>query len=324
MTIPRGLLAPVLLLAWAGFAHAASFADLAAWKEIGLLNDRIRVSMPEVAQLAPPSHHVMQAPQPAEKQLRVMVDAGEMRIVAFVDELFRVAGKNFAVLGKAYMGAVQKGYGFEELALTPVRTTADGLDVLEFAPKGKASFPNAHLIRGVLLRNRDGAVQQIGFFLNDAGLADRPAADKLVARAIASLKPGARSLVSGQRARLADTPLTLTLPATYTAYAQRGPDFRVYWVEHLVSLEERAGRLGIYSGSNPQRGQAPATARSVPTTLFGVAAEWKMWQDAGEKVLLRQEAFLGSGAGRMHVFLHAVSEEERAALQRIAESATLQ
>jgi hypothetical protein len=323
MTSLRRFFAPVLLLAWAGVAQAASFADLAAWKEIGLLNDRIRLSMPEGAKLAPPSHNAIQAPQPAEKQLRVIVDAGELRIVAFVDELFRVAGKNFASLGKAYVGAVQKGYGFEELALTPVRTTADGLEVIEFAPQGKASFPNAHLIRGVLLRNRDGTVQQIGFFLNDAGLADRPAADKLVARAIASLKPGARSLVSG-RARLADTPLTLTLPARYTAYTQRGPDFRVYWVEHLVSLEERAGRLGIYSGNNPQKAQAPVTARTVPTRLLGVAAEWKMWQEPGEKVLLRQEAFLDAGGGRLHVFLTAVSEEERAAFQRIAETATLQ
>jgi hypothetical protein len=323
MTTHRRFVAPILLFAWAACAQAASFAELAAWKEIGLLNERIRVSMPETAKLAPPSHNMVQAPQPAEKQLRVIIDAGELRMVAFVDELFRVAGKNFPALGKAYVSAVQKGYGFEELAVTPVRKTADGLEVIEFAPQGKASFPNAHLIRGVLLRNRDGTVQQIGFFLNDAALADRPAADKLVTRAIASLKAGSRSLVSG-RAQLADTPLTLTLPATYTAYTQRGPDFRVYWVEHLVSLEERAGRLGIYSGKQPQKPQAPVTAKSVPTRLFGVAAEWKVWQEPGEKGVLRQEAFLDGGGSRLHVFLNATSEEERAAFQRIAESATLQ
>lgn len=320
----------LLLVVWANALDAASFAELPSkWKEVSLLNNRIAAQVPEVARLTPPTHGIMEAPAPPERELRVIVDAGPARLVAVVSELFRVAPRDFLGLGTAYVKTMERRFRFDQLMVAATSTNVNGLELLEYEPRGKATVPGAHMVKGVLLRQADGSLQSIGFFVNDAGLADLPAARQLVTRVITSLKPGARKLLSGARVRLADTGLSLDLPPGYTSYAQRGRDFHVHWVEHLVALDKPAGRLGIYSGHHPQRPAAPATARSIPATLFGVQAEWKAWEsnEGTSAVPFRQEAFITSpvaGGGMLHIFLHAASDAERGAFQRIAESASFQ
>jgi len=165
------------------------------------------------------------------------------------------------------------------------------------------------MIRGALVRQPDGTVQQIGFFLNEPGMQDLPAANRLVTRIVGSLRPGPRRLPAAEPVN------------GYTTYLQPGPDFSVKWFEHLVELNARGGRMGIYSGGHPQSPEAPPDARAVRGKLFGTSAEWRLWQDDG---MFHQEAFLTAADRKLHVFMRAVSEEERAEFQRIAESATPQ
>jgi hypothetical protein len=312
-------------------AQAASFADLSRdWKDVSLLNGRLGATVPGVAELVPPIYSITEAPQPPERELRIMVGAGASRLVAVVTELFRVASVDLAGPGKAYIKTIEEQYRFDELAVAPRARIINGLEVLEYEARGKATVPGANMINGLLIRQADGSLQSIAFFINDEGMPDVAAARQIVTRVIASLKPGSRGLVSGARLRLEGTNLTLDLPKEYTAYAQRGPDFTIYWIEHLATIGSPAGRMGIYAGPHPQRPDAPATARSVSTTLFGVNAEWKAWEQArqqGTVLFRRQEAFIqrqAAGPDWLHVFLYAVSDYERAVFQRIAETASFQ
>lgn len=169
------------------------------------------------------------------------------------------------------------------------------------------------MIRGVLVRQADGSLQWIGFYVNDAGLADVSTAQQLVTRVIASVREGARLLPSGGQLTLGR--LTLDVPAGYTAYAQHGPDFTVYWVEHLVPLMDEAGHL--YVGDHPARPSAPANAQYRIAMLFGIDAIWRVWRQAGgvgEPGVLRQEAFVRHHREVVHAFIASVSEPERAAL----------
>src|SRR4030095_1087847 len=203
----------------------------------------------------------------------------------------------------------------------------NGLEVLEFEPRGKAAVADGHLLKGVLVRQADGSVQLISFFVNDRGLADLPAARQLVTEVIATLKPGPRKLVSGAVVQLAGRRrLTLDLPPDYTAYRQQGPDFDVYWIEHLVALDQPAGRLGIYYGDHPQRPAYGLTIRAERAVLFGVDVEWRGSEESvadGSSVIFRREAFvpLSTGQGTLHVFFHAMSDAEFASFQGIAQTA---
>src|SRR4030095_17237530 len=108
----------------------------------------------------------------------------------------------------------------------------NGLEVLEFEPRGKAAVADGHLLKGVLVRQADGSVQLISFFVNDRGLADLPAARQLVTEVIATLKPGPRKLVSGAGVQLAGRRrLTLDPPPDYTPYRPRRAEFDAAWTQ---------------------------------------------------------------------------------------------
>lgn len=320
--IYRKLLVSIMLGAFLCIANASSFADLKKWKSATLLNNRLRVDVPQSAQLVPPDYNIMAAPEPPEHELRVMIDAGNLRLVVFVEELFHVANGNFEALAKQDIRQLQEDYTFDPLAVA-VKKHAGALELIEFTPKGKADLPGAHMIRGVLVRQADGTVQRMLFFVNDPGLKDLRAANRLVARFMASLKPGSRKLATGGRVHLARSGLTLELPDGYTTYTQDGVDFSVDHIVHIVPLGHAGADMGIYRGDNPEDSPAPSSARITPATLFGVKTKWKTWQVDGR---IRQEALArlsGGSAGTLDVFIDAGSEKERAAFQRIAETAML-
>ncbi|HUO63357.1 MAG TPA: hypothetical protein VMT97_06615 [Terriglobales bacterium] len=319
------LIASVLL--WAHPSPAASFADLPKdWPEVSLLKDRLWIRAPKAARLEPTPFGIMEAPPPAERQMLVVIDSGPLRLVAFVSEMFCVSPVDFTQLGTAYVKGLEQNPRLDRLSAAPNATNVNGLEVLEYEPRSTARIADANLVKGALIRHPDGSVQSIAFFVNDSGLADLPAARQLVTNMIASLKPGPRQLVTGARVQLAGASLDLDLPPDYTAYQQRGPDFDVYWIEHLVTLNQPAGRLGIYSGHHPQRPAHPAAARAQRAVLFGVDVQWRVWEEPstqGGAVVFHQEAFVPVPAGGLirHVFFTAVTPAERAAFERIAETA---
>ena len=320
------LIASVVL--WVIPALAVSFADLPKDRqEVSLLKDRLWVRAPTTARLEPTPFGVMEAPPPPERHILVVIDSGPLRLVAYVTEMFCLSRVDFAQLGTAYVKSLEQDPRLDRLSVTPNATSVNSLEILEYEPRGRARIADANLVRGALVRHPDGSVQSIGFFVNDAGLADLPAAQQLVTEMIGSLRPGPRPLLSGTRVHVAGTTLDLDLPTDYTAYRQRGSDFDVYWVEHLVTLNQPAGRLGIYSGHHPQRPAHPAAARTQRAVLFGVDVQWYTWEvSRGGAVIFHQEAFVPAPAGGLtrHVFFQAVTPAERAAFERIAETAAFQ
>ena len=315
---------------WSAPTLAASFADLPPdWGEVALLNDRLRVRAPKAAAPAPPGFGLMEAPAAPEHRLRLIIDSGPLRLVALVAELFRVSPGGLAQLGPAFLKTIGEDRRIGPLSVAPSATGADGLEVLEYEPRGAVKLGDANFIRGVLTKLPDGTVQSINFFVNDPALADLPAARRLIADMIASLKPGSRPLLTGMRAQPPGGTLTLDLLPGYTAYWQRGPDFDVYWIEHLVPLNQPSGRLGIYSGHHPQRGRHPDNARMQRVVLFGVAAQWYVWEGPANLTNAPRfflEAFVPESGTRLmrHVFLEAITAAESADFQRMAESATFQ
>jgi hypothetical protein len=184
----------------------------------------------------------------------------------------------------------------------------NGLEVLEFEPRGPAKIADANFIKGLLIRHPDGSLQSMHFFVNDPALADLPAARQLVTEMVASLTPGPRQLLSGMRARLGDSNFSVDLLPGYTSYWQRGADFDVYWIVPLVEMGQLAGRLGIYSGHHPQRPRHPSNARTQRAVLFGVDTQWYAWEgpaNVANAARFHQEAFvLTSGTPELtrHVF----------------------
>jgi hypothetical protein len=320
---------------WTAPSAAASFADLPPDREeVSLLNERLQVKVPKGVKPEPPPFGLMSAPAPPEQQLRLVIDSGPLRLVVMVSELFRVSPGSLTEHGPVFLKFLAEDRRVGPLSVAPSAATIDGLEILEYEPRGQARFGDANLIKGALTKHPDGATQSLNFFVNDPALADLPAARRLIADMVGSLKPGPRPLPTGMRVQPPGGGLVLDLLPGYTAYRQVGPDFDVYWVERLVPLGQAAGRLGIYSGHHPQPGGHPDNARMERAVLFGRETAWYMWEGRSDKAnvsLFFQEAFVVEPGPpthprdmlTRHIFLHAFTQAESADFQRIAESAAI-
>jgi hypothetical protein len=326
-SIRQAVVAVMLALPGALPAHAAGLADLPAdWKPVSLLRDRLHAEVPRAGEITPAPHGIMEAVPALEEEHLVTVDAGTARLIVHVKELFRTAPSDFVPLGTAYFRELAEHFQMGPVSMRPPRTK-NGLDLLESEPRGKATVPGAELIRSVLVRQADDSVQLVTFLLNEPAVVSLPAARPTIDRIIASLRAGTRKLASDATVKVGA--LTLSLPPGYTAYVEGGIDFSVHLVEHVVPLGQRAGRLGIYIGHHPSRSEAPPSAQSRKARLLGLDATWRAWRMGGSgeaPIVLRQEAYVTRGGrhdGVFHVFFHATSEAERAAFERIAETATV-
>lgn len=306
-------------LLWSACAPAAGFDDMAKeWREAQLLKGRLLASVPKAAVVAPQGS--------GDREVRVLLEAGDARLVVVVSELFRVAPAEFAQPAAAYLDDLGRRLKLGKLAPAQAARRADGMQAIEFTPGGKANVRDAVLVSGLVLRQKDGTVQTVAFFLNEAGIAQAATASPLIRRIADSVKPGKRALLTGKRQRVPGSGFTLDLPAGFPAYTQSGSDHQIGWVEHLGPLERESGRMGIYNGPQPQGSSAPASAKREEVKLFGTPAPWLEWDSPekdGRAAVFFAEAFVKRDKGTLHVFITAVSAEERAAFRKIAESATL-
>lgn len=322
----RHALGVALAVLWALPAWAAGLADLpSGWKSISLLRDRLQVDVPAGTELAPPPYGFMEAPESPEVEIVASVEAGSARLSMHVSEMFRTAPADFSSRATAFLEDVARMNGFGPLAPPRLRRV-NGLDLLETEPLGKATARGANLFRFCLVRRSDDSLQLIAFILNDAGMADLPAARSVVERIVASLRTGSRPLTFGALIDVGPR-LTLNVPAGYAAYFQQGIDFGVHWVHPVVALGQRAGSLRIYVGHHPPPREAPATARSATTTFLGVPATWRTWEaGGGEKPRVWfQEAYVTvprHGDVVFRIFTIAISEGERAVFDKIVATAT--
>ena len=66
---------------------------------------------------------------------------------------------------------------------------ASGLEIFQYEPRARVKIGDANLVSGMLTRHPDGTVQFLGFYVNDAVLADLPAAHRLIARWLHRSRP---------------------------------------------------------------------------------------------------------------------------------------
>src|SRR5262245_24145927 len=150
--------------------HAVAFADpVDEWKVVSLLRDRLSMQAPFTAEIEPPPYGFMEAMPALESEHLVTIDAGALRLIVHVQEMFRTAPSDFVPKGTAYFSDLAQQSRFGPISILPVRRV-NGLELLESEPRGTATFPGAHLIRWMLVRQADDSLQLILFLIRDSGI----------------------------------------------------------------------------------------------------------------------------------------------------------
>jgi hypothetical protein len=283
-------------------------------RPLELLSGRLTIRMPAEAKLEARHENIMSAPESAEEESRVVLDAGDERLVVMAYELFRAIGKDFE-------GQVKKMVGTWEMVGAKIERRESGGFLI--SPAKLDLHQTAILVLCVVTSHQDGLIQLVEFFVNRKAGADAAGCAKLVHSIAATIALGDKvlDLNSGPRKIGAFTAL---VPAGYALTTQRGPDFMVYRLQKVVQLGEQSSQLGVYVGDHPSYHHEHEKVKftKLKGKLVGADLEWHVW--AAKKVWHREViAPHPSTGGRMlHVFLASSSAPDIAEMQAIAESLT--
>jgi len=283
-------LVPLVFLILAPLAHgevADSLGQLTVpTTKIDVLASRLKISVPTGAKVLAVQRGIMAAPETDHEQTRVLIDAGEQRMVLMVYELFARAATDFE-------GAVQK-----ETARLPMRVNLQKWS-LSAPVRAVAYFPvfpskdqEANLVMGVFVAGPDGSVQNLVWYVNNAAATQFSAALNLAKSIAATIAPGTRPLGStgGERELSAHSKTKsafITVPEGYVVTTQHGPDFIVHLVHKVTVFGDRGASLGVYLGDHPSANREGFLEQGV-ISLFGKRVSWyqKVTNDDGRSTII--------------------------------------
>jgi hypothetical protein len=281
-------------------------------KPLELLNGRLMIRMPADAKLEARHENIMSAAESAEEESRIVLDAGEERLVVMAYELFNLAGKDFEKQVRRMVGTwamygatieARKGRGF---LISPAKLDLD---------------KTAVLVLVVVMNHEDGLVQLVEFFVNPKAGADMSGCVKLSRTIAATIAPGGKvlDLEGGPREIGA---FMVVVPDGYAVTAQPGPDFAIYRLHKVVPLGEPSSQLGVYVGDYPSYHHEHEEVKftKLKGQLLGADVEWHVW--SAEKIVHHEViAPYTSADGRMlHIFLSSSSTHDITEMHAIAES----
>lgn len=287
-----------------------------------LLNGRLTIRLPEGAKIEARPVSVMSAPESDEDETRVVLDAGEERLVVMVHELFGLASDDFerdVRLTVAGWGDKAAQYRFAHAPLKGVRAIA----VLP-AP-GSSQETDAVFVRGLFVALPDGTVQTVFVYVNPRAARDHAGCSAAAERILATLAPGPRRLQldAGKRtlATLSpDAEIVVTVPKNIVVTTQNGPDFVVQRLKVVGWLGKSSDMIGFYLGHHPsfEKGEKRADG-----TLFGKKVVWQARREGRGLEALVSLPRASGPPDYAHVWIIATSDDRLAALKTIAESMKL-
>ena len=319
--MPLASLAPLLL--------AGALGRLEPSTAINLLGGRLVVTMPSEAKVEPRGHGIMSADAPAENETRVVLDAGEERLVVMANDLFATAGDDFVSPVKAELGSQGNASDYDVAAAT----AGNGLSAVSVTPRVPDRSGEAVLVESYWVMTGDGLVETVAVYVNPPAAADLAGAKLLADKILRSLAAGARTLPrGGGRTKIAyldeTRDLYADLPKDVMVSLQPGIDFAVARLRPLRTLGTGGRALGIYVGHHASFKTDPK-AKTVADTVLGKSVRWQMRSrddqpTADTLVRIRGERTGGGSHETMvHLFARAPDAASLEKVRALARSLTL-
>lgn len=158
--------------------------ELVDWP-LKLLNGRLTIRMPAGAKLEARHENIMSAAESAEEESRVVLDAGDERLIVMAYELLRTASKDFERQVKKMVDTWEMG---------GARIEARESRGFLISPAKLDLHKTAVPVLSVVMNHEDGLVQLLGFFVNRKAGADAAGCVKLARSIAATIAPGDKVL----------------------------------------------------------------------------------------------------------------------------------
>ena len=161
----RALYLAFFFLAYSEVARTQdSFAQLRiSTTKTEVLAGRLILSVPDQAKSRPLQHGIMAAPESDSEQTRIMIDAGEQRMVLMEYELFARAP---ADLGDLEGPAQKMTRHFPMKVKFQKWSLAAPLRAVAYFPVSPARDQEANFVMGVFVAGSDGSVRNFMWYIN--------------------------------------------------------------------------------------------------------------------------------------------------------------
>jgi hypothetical protein len=209
--------------------------------------------MPRSAKTEPRGYDIMSAPEATDSETRVVIESKAKKIVLMANELHAYAGSNLSKNVEGLVKTWQKESG-SEFTCSPQKFSKDNLRLVFLQDKkGRNQSGDVRLVNGVIAASKDGTVQYLALYVNEAGAKDWNQILELSKKILVSLRAGKATPNLKSRTVFVDEGLNLsiTLPPSSMISRQPGPDFQLFRCYLLKELSSPTVAMTIYSGTCP-------------------------------------------------------------------------
>jgi hypothetical protein len=280
--------------------------------------------MPQEAKTKFRPHDIMGAPESEQHETRVVLDAGQERLVLMVEEQFAIAGDDFENDVRQWLAKAKGRYN-----VSPIELPAKGLKAVVVTPvtdPDHSRNKDATFVEGILVASGDHTVQSFDVYVNKAAEKDMKACKALAREILLSVAPGTKKLQceAGKRRLSAfskDQEISVAVDKNTVVTTQMGPDFLIHRLVVLGKLGAGSDSIGIYVGNHPH---ATPGVKKGSGTVFGQKIDWHASKtDKHGLETLCALPIPGEGGLMAHVWVHGTNDAQLAAMKRTAETLAL-
>ncbi|MDZ4808156.1 MAG: hypothetical protein SGI96_07770 [Bacteroidota bacterium] len=321
------LICSIFTINQTGFSQPVTIADTTKPdKHITILNNKIFLNFPAAAVVSPRVADIMAADPNENKETRIIMENGKMRMVFMAQELFALSGKTlFYDIAKE----VEPDFDFTRKILSD----NDSLLAILSTPTLFDSTASAILVNSLLIKSPDNTVSRIDVYINPDAFSLKSEYARLSENIFKTISKGSRRINLDAKEESykifgTNSKFLFKLPKNYFVSVDEKYDFGVFKLNKFKNLltDTTYTSITIYAGRHPsyfhkEYGYTEDKAVKAKGQFLQSPVDWLYFKDDAQNFYLKEQ-FIPSDAIEKGLILHvAILSNKKEVLEELVKIA---
>lgn len=303
------LLVSLVAINMAAYSQPISMADTTKLeKNITILNNKLFLNFPAAAVASPRVADIMAADPNENKETRIIIDNGKMRLVFFAQELFAFSGKTlFEDISKE----AEPDFDFRRKVIAD----KDSLLSILSTPAKFDSTGTAILVNSLLVKSPDNTVSRIDAYINPDAYSMKDEYIRLTENIFTTISKGTRRINLEPREETykifgTNSQFLFKLPKNYFITIDEKYDFGVFKLNKYKNLlsDTTYASITVYTGHHPsyfhkEYGYAEDKSVKAKGQFLQSPLDWLYFKDDAQSFYLKEQ-FIPADAIEKGLVLH--------------------